>query len=193
MPIANPTRKPADNLTAAASAFAAIAVDPNATAEDRRKSRTMLAAMGAVETPAPRIVRVEVPAKQTPAQIAANTLAEHPELRREFLKAQRNAESEARLTPRERELLAKLDGPSKEPARAYTRGTTHFTPFVTPAQARAMLAEMDLAGAHDDAREEEERGRKSLPAPPAKRPLIEPGGADYEKQLEELNERFGVK
>lgn len=51
------------------------------------------------------------------------------------------------LSAAETALLAKLDAPTAEPTAAFTVGTTRFTPFVTPAQAKARLAELDKEGA----------------------------------------------
>jgi ClpP class serine protease len=54
---------------------------------------------------------------------------------------------EPRLSAEETALLARLDAPTQEPTRAFTRGTTTYTPFVTPEQAKARLAELDKEGA----------------------------------------------
>jgi hypothetical protein len=181
-------------LAKAAAAFAQIAVDSNARPEDRRKARAMLAGMGAVETPAPRIVHVEAP--KTAAEIAANVLAENPELRREWVKAQKEAEINARLSPRERELLARLDK-ADEPPRAYSAGNTRFTPFATRDQAKAILAKLDdeMKGVEGHSRDEEESGREFVDG------LVRRGHGDpvgpnrenYEAAIDAVNDRFGVK
>lgn len=129
-------------LAKAVAAFAEAALDPKTTPAQRRAARSALAALGIVETPSPRIVYVEAP--PTAEQIAAKALAENPQLRREYDKAEKAAASESRLTPKERSLLAKT---SERPVdtRAYQSGSAFFTPFVSSEQARARLQELDAA------------------------------------------------
>ncbi len=131
--------------------------------------------------------------KDAKARAVARVLAANSELRREWVRAQKEAEINARLSPRERELLAKLDGPPA-PTGAFTQGNTRFTPFATRAEAKRMLSKLDdeMAGVERASRDAEESGRDEVDA------LVRRGAGDpvgpsepnYDQQLEDLKRRF---